>query len=159
MKLCHFLGEALCLCIPMTHCYMCNALDVIWRTVQVENSDFLRECEGFSQRLRAQQRALLTLGAHAQRGLRYLVCVCVCVFVCVSTTICDLRSTNWKIKDTIALSVKIASKLKSDFSYKCLNRKLRHLYSPRRIRHFISRFVYSLLHLLTSAYANGPRVL
>ena len=27
--------------------------------------------------------ALLTLGAHAQRGLRYLVCVCVCVSVCV----------------------------------------------------------------------------
>ena len=27
--------------------------------------------------------ALLTLGAHAQRGLRYLVCVSVCVCVCV----------------------------------------------------------------------------
>ena len=27
---------------------------------------------------------LLTLGAHAQRGLQYLVCVCVCV--CVSVT-------------------------------------------------------------------------
>ena len=26
----------------------------------------------------------LTLGAHAQRGLRYLSCVCVCVCVCVS---------------------------------------------------------------------------
>ena len=25
---------------------------------------------------------LLTLGAHAQRGLRYLLCVCVCVCVC-----------------------------------------------------------------------------
>ena len=33
---------------------------------------------------------LLTLGAHAQRGLRYLVCVsvclCVCLCVCVSVT-------------------------------------------------------------------------
>ena len=27
--------------------------------------------------------ALLTLGAHALRGLRYLVSVCVCVYVCV----------------------------------------------------------------------------
>ena len=28
-------------------------------------------------------RTILTLGAHAQRGLRYLVCECVCVCVCV----------------------------------------------------------------------------
>ena len=30
--------------------------------------------------------ALLTLGAHPQRELQYLVCVCVCVCVCVSVT-------------------------------------------------------------------------
>ena len=30
--------------------------------------------------------SLLTLGAHAQRGLRYFVCVSVCVCVCVSVT-------------------------------------------------------------------------
>ena len=30
--------------------------------------------------------ASLTLGAHAQRGLRYLVCVSVCLCVCVSVT-------------------------------------------------------------------------
>ena len=30
-----------------------------------------------------EDRVLLTLGAHAQRGLRYLVCVSVCVCVCV----------------------------------------------------------------------------
>ena len=29
---------------------------------------------------------LLTLGAHVQRGLQYLVCVFVCVSVCVSVT-------------------------------------------------------------------------
>ena len=29
-------------------------------------------------------KKILTLGAHAQRGLRYLVCVCVCVCVCVT---------------------------------------------------------------------------
>ena len=28
--------------------------------------------------------ALLTLGAHAQRGLQYLVCKCVCLSVCPS---------------------------------------------------------------------------
>ena len=28
----------------------------------------------------------VTLGAHAQRGLQYLVCVCVCVCVCLFTT-------------------------------------------------------------------------
>ena len=26
----------------------------------------------------------LTLGAHAQRGLQYLVCVCVCLCMCLS---------------------------------------------------------------------------
>ena len=30
------------------------------------------------------RRLLLTLGAHAQRGLQYLVCVSVCLFVCLS---------------------------------------------------------------------------
>ena len=30
--------------------------------------------------------SLLTLGAHAQRGLQYSVCLCVCVCVCVSVT-------------------------------------------------------------------------
>ena len=34
----------------------------------------------------ATKTLLLTLGAHAQRGLQYLVCVCVCVCVCVSVT-------------------------------------------------------------------------
>ena len=31
----------------------------------------------------ARAAFLLTLGAHAQRGLRYLVCVCVCLSVCL----------------------------------------------------------------------------
>ena len=31
---------------------------------------------------------LLTLGTHAQRGLRYLVCVSVCVCVCVRVCVC-----------------------------------------------------------------------
>ena len=30
-----------------------------------------------------RRTSYLTLGAHAQRGLRYLVCVCVCVCLCV----------------------------------------------------------------------------
>ena len=33
---------------------------------------------------------LLTLGAHAQRGLRYLVCLSVCLSVCMSMTILAL---------------------------------------------------------------------
>ena len=40
---------------------------------------------------------LLTLGAHAQRGLRYLVCVCVCVCVSVTqhlTFYVFIRATN-----------------------------------------------------------------
>ena len=49
---------------------------------------------------------LLTLGAHAQRGLRYLVCVSVCLCVCVSVTQhltfhVIIRATN----DTNLLSV------------------------------------------------------
>ena len=31
---------------------------------------------------------LLTLGAHVQRGLQYLVCVCVCVCMCVCMCVC-----------------------------------------------------------------------
>ena len=31
---------------------------------------------------------LLTLGAHAQRGLQYLVCVSVCVSVCLCVCLC-----------------------------------------------------------------------
>ena len=33
---------------------------------------------------------LLTLGAHAQRGLQYSVCLCVCVCVCVCACVCLL---------------------------------------------------------------------
>jgi len=37
--------------------------------------------------------ASLTLGAHAQRGLLYLVCVSVCVCVCVCLSVCLSVST------------------------------------------------------------------
>ena len=44
---------------------------------------------------------LLTLGAHAQRGLQYLVCVSVCVSVCVCVSVTQhltfyviIRATN-----------------------------------------------------------------
>ena len=37
---------------------------------------------------------LLTLSAHAQRGLQYLVCVSVCLSVCVSTTIVGLQAAH-----------------------------------------------------------------
>ena len=50
-------------------------------------------------------RQLLTLGAHAQRGLVCLsVCVCVCVCVCVSTLILKLQATRPPISDTSGFS-------------------------------------------------------
>ena len=36
-------------------------------------------------------QAVLTLGAHAQRGLRYLVCVCVSVCSILAPTASELR--------------------------------------------------------------------
>ena len=36
---------------------------------------------------------LLTLGAHAQRGLQYSVCLCVCVCVCVCVSVTSLMAT------------------------------------------------------------------
>ena len=41
---------------------------------------------------------LLTLGTHAQRGLRYLVCVFVCV--CVSTLISAQRTSKRMVSNT-----------------------------------------------------------
>ena len=48
-------------------------------------------------------RQLLTLGAHAQRGLVCLS-VCVCVCVCVSTLILKLQATRPPISDTSGFS-------------------------------------------------------
>ena len=56
------------------------------------------------------KQSLLTLGAHAQRGLLVVVpCVCVCVCVCVSvclsvTTILALQATRRPKSDTNGLS-------------------------------------------------------
>ena len=49
-------------------------------------------------------KQLLTLGAHAQRGLQYLVCVSVCLFVCLSTTILALQATRRLMSDTNSFS-------------------------------------------------------
>jgi hypothetical protein len=51
-------------------CYARDVICVIWGTVQVENSDFFYEREGFSQRLRAQQRALLRLQTKCNKPLK-----------------------------------------------------------------------------------------
>ena len=49
--------------------------------------------------------ALLTLGAHTQRELRYLVClcVCVCVYVCLFA-ILALEATKLCLSDTKSIS-------------------------------------------------------
>ena len=45
------------------------------------------------------------LGAHAQRGLQYLVCVSVCLLsVCLSTTILALQATRRLMSDTNSFS-------------------------------------------------------
>ena len=56
---------------------------------------------------------LLTLGAHAQRGLRYLVCpsVCVCVCVCLSTLTLDLQATRRLTSGTNGISATRARKI------------------------------------------------
>ena len=60
---------------------------------------------------------LLTLGAHAQRGLQYLVCHSVCHSVCLSGhAILAVRVIKSIMKDTIVLSVRFAAILKWRFS-------------------------------------------
>ena len=64
------------------------------------------------------KKPLLTLGAHAQRGLQYLVCHSVCLSVCLSVrhAILAVRATKNITKDTIVLSVRFAAILKWRFS-------------------------------------------
>ena len=66
--------------------------------------------------------SLLTLGAHAQRGLQYLVCVCVCLCVCYSTSHFNviIRTTN----NSNLPSSGWRSKILSDFLWKCFVAKL-----------------------------------
>ena len=61
--------------------------------------------------------SLLTLGAHAQRGLQYLVCHSVCLSVCLSGhAILAVRAIKIIMKDTIVLSVRFAAILNWRFS-------------------------------------------
>ena len=53
----------------------------------------------------------LTLGAHAQRGLRYLVCPSACVCVCLSTLTLDLQATRRFTSDTNRISATRARKI------------------------------------------------
>ena len=59
----------------------------------------------------------LTLGAHAQQGLQYLVCVCMCVCVCVSlsTTILALQAARRLMSDTNSFSTTSTRKIKWRF--------------------------------------------
>ena len=54
---------------------------------------------------------LLTLGAHAQRGLLHLVCVSVCVCVCLSPLILALEGPSRLISDTNGSSATWAQKV------------------------------------------------
>ena len=66
---------------------------------------------------RINRNGLLTLGAHAQRGLLYLVCVsvclsvCVCVCVCLSPLILALQAPNRLMSDTNGSSATSARKI------------------------------------------------
>ena len=58
---------------------------------------------------------LLTLGAHAQQGLQYLVCHCLSVRLSAHA-ILTVRATKSITKDTIVLNVRFAAILKWCFS-------------------------------------------
>ena len=66
--------------------------------------------QGYKNRESCLLASLLTLGAHAQRGLQYLVCVSVCV--CVRRTILAPRAITRQTRDTSDFSVTCAAKLK-----------------------------------------------
>ena len=69
--------------------------------------------------------ALLTLGAHAQRGLLYLVCVSVCLCVCLSPLILALQGPSRLISDTNGSSATRARKIMWRF---CLNGGIREIW-------------------------------
>ena len=72
------------------------------------------------------EAVLLTLGAHAQRGLQYLVCHSVCLSVCLSAdAILAVCATKGITKDTIVLSVKICGNIKMAFFLKLSYSKVR----------------------------------
>ena len=92
---------------------------------------------------------LLTLGAHAQRGLQYLVCVCVCVSVTQHLTFhVIIRATN----DTNLLIGWWMSKILSDFLWKCFVAKLERFLL---VRLYKSAIFYSAEN--AHAYESGPR--
>ena len=76
-----------------------------------------------------QSTPLLTLGAHAQRELLYLVCVsvcvCVCVSVCLSPLILALQGPSRLISDTNGSSATRARKFMWRF---CLNGGVREIW-------------------------------
>ena len=50
---------------------------------------------------------VLTLGAHAQRGLRYLLCVSVCLCVCVCVSVC-YRSSSYSVRFSLQRTAPVA---------------------------------------------------
>ena len=77
---------------------MSLVLDEGWTNTNVSQA-VLHSCKKETQKV-FQKPSLLTLGAHAQRGLRYLVCVS----VCLSTLILALQATRWLMSDTDSFS-------------------------------------------------------
>ena len=69
--------------------------------------------------------ASLTLSAHAQRGLLYLVCVSVCVSVCLSPLILALQGPSRLISNTNGSSATRARKIMWRF---CLNGGVREIW-------------------------------
>ena len=64
-------------------------------------------------------RLLLTLGAHAQRGLLYLVCLSVCLSVCLMPYFSDTVNLCVEMKVPLASVQHGADFYKKGFSYKC----------------------------------------
>ena len=58
----------------------------------------------------------LTLGAHTQQGLRYLVCPSVCVSVCLSTLILELQATKQHVNGTLIFSANSAKNNVADLT-------------------------------------------
>ena len=96
-------------------CSIFGCIEFSSRHVFVLSKEIPQHFQIFIEGTRNSQDGSLTLGAHAQRGLQYLVCVSVCLSVCLSVSILALQTTTQLMSDTNSCSTTSARKLNKRF--------------------------------------------
>ena len=96
-----------------------------WRISKTRQDTGVKLCMMIGIYERSCKSILLTLGAHAQRGLRYLVCLSVCL-----TLILELQATKRHANGTLVFSATSARKIMWPIWLKRLRSGKRHRHRP-----------------------------